>query len=88
MEFDRTGNNTSDSQVPNPHQQIGLNIPKASMFQARDHTASSKSKTRGRGRGKTLKTMFKTMASHLRRGMRSDKEEPLPPRLRGRTAGP
>ena len=53
------------------------------MFQARDHTASSKSKTRGRGRGKTLKTMFKTMASHLRRGMRSDKEEPLPPTAPG-----
>ena len=50
-----------------------------SMVQARDHKPAAKGKNKGRGGCRALKSMFKCVTSHLTRGGRACREEPLPP---------
>ena len=51
------------------------------MVQVRDHKLNAKGKSRGRG--SALKSMFKTVAARLTGGVRTCKEEPLPPTTPG-----
>ena len=52
------------------------------MVQVRGHKANAKGKNRGRG-SSVLKSVFKTMAARLKGGVRTCKEEPLPPTTPG-----